>query len=94
MHSIVLKLSPLLLQLIASQNGPSESSETENPKAFQNSIMFEIMQKIKEEKGEEYDLVAMNSYGDEIEEEIYREYVDGINRQTRADPCISLQRDL
>ena len=79
MHSIVLKLSPLLLQLIASQNGPSDSTETENPKSFQNSIMFQMMQKIEEEKKEgetdQNNIVATNNY--EIEAPV-RAHAQGV----------------
>ena len=97
MHSIVLKLSPLLLQLIASQNGPSESTETENPKSFQNSIMFEMMQKIEEEKKEgemdQNNIVAINNYENESSEEVYDKNLVVGNRQTRADPCLSTQEE-
>ena len=95
MHSIVLKLSPLLLQLIASQNGPSDSTETENPKSFQNSIMFQMMQKIEEEKKEgetdQNNIVDTNNYEIEAPEEVYDTNLVVGNRQTRADPCISSQ---
>ena len=118
MHLTALKLSPLLLRLIASQNVPSESTETENPDSFQDRtncnssscIILQMMQKIEEEKKEEKteaqrlnslvlfplpkpnDILVTNDYENESQEEIYDINMDVVNRQTRADPCLSSQR--